>query len=437
MFLDEATITVTGGTGGNGCVSWRREKYIPKGGPDGGDGGNGGSIYIQADPNTDTLSDYRSVKRFEAERGGHGQGQNKHGKNGNDLLLVVPSGTQVKEGDTVLADLREKGDEYTVVTGGRGGFGNAHFKGPTRQRPDFAEHGEPGITKEITLELKLVADVGIIGYPSVGKSTLISVVSEAKPKIADYPFTTLVPNLGVASIDERSLVLCDVPGLIEDASEGKGLGHQFLKHIERCGVLLHVLDLSRAMTTDGIDPQNLIDDYTAIRTELTKYSDTLAQKPELIVINKADLTQDDLAPVIATLKKAGITVHSTISAATHMGTQQLLRDLLPIVIEDKKQRAPDDEEHVVLKPHEEDTRMGSYTLSVDEDGTIHVTGKRIEQLTVMTNFMSEGGILRFKDVLRKVGLDKAIEKNGGKTAPEIFIGSTAVGAVLYPRPEID
>lgn len=435
MFLDEALITVTGGSGGNGCVSWRREKYIPKGGPDGGDGGRGGNVYIQADPNTDTLSSYRSVKRFEAERGGHGEGQNKHGKNGNDLLLVVPPGTLVKQGETVLADLKNTGDEYVVVKGGRGGYGNAHFKAATRQRPDFAEHGEHGVTKEITLELKLVADVGIIGYPSVGKSTLISVISEAKPKIAAYPFTTLVPNLGVVHIDDRSIVVCDVPGLIEDASEGKGLGHQFLKHIERCGVLLHLLDLSRAMIDGEIDPQILIDDYRAIRKELEKYSPALGEKPELVAINKVDLTTDDLTGLISVLEKEGIAVHSGISAAAHIGIEKLLKDLLPVVIEHKEQIVPDEVPDVILQPHLEDARMGSYTLDVEEDGTIRITGTRLEQFTQMTDFNAEGGVLRFKDVLHKVGLDKALKKHNAEKAPAVYIGKTRVDACLYHREE--
>ena len=236
MFLDEATITAIGGNGGRGCVSWRREKYVPKGGPDGGNGGRGGNIYIIADENTDTLSDFASTKKFSAQKGRFGSGRNKNGKDGEDLFLKVPPGTTITDSsdNTEVADLSTHGDQCLVASGGRGGFGNAHFKSSTRQRPDFAELGEPGEEREVQLELKLVADVGIIGFPSVGKSTLISVVSAAKPKIADYPFTTLVPNLGVVDVGERSFVVCDVPGLIEGDSEGKGLGDTFLKHIERC-----------------------------------------------------------------------------------------------------------------------------------------------------------------------------------------------------------
>lgn len=424
MFLDEATISVTGGNGGNGCVSWRREKYVAKGGPDGGDGGNGGAIYIQADANTDTLSLYRSVKRFTAEKGGFGQGQQKHGKNGDDLLLIVPPGTLVKEGDSILADLKVHGEEVVVVKGGRGGFGNAHFKSSTRQRPDFAENGEPGETKEITLELKLVADVGIIGYPSVGKSTLISVVSSAKPKIGDYPFTTLVPNLGVVDIDDRSFVMCDVPGLIEHASEGKGLGHQFLKHIERCAIILHLLDVSR---------EDLVADYNTIRKELEAYSETLASKKELVMLSKIDLLPDGIDSLVSELNAAGVPVKGGLSAATHLGTTELLRTLLPMVLQHKEETVEfeEDEERVVLTPHVDDNRMGSYTISVEDDGTVRVTGKRIEQLTIMTNFNSEGGIMRFKDVLKKVGLDKALLRHKANKAPAVYIGKVQVDPYLY------
>jgi GTP-binding protein len=428
MFLDEAQITVTGGSGGNGCVSWRREKYVSKGGPDGGDGGKGGGIYIQADPNTDTLSDYRSVKVFKAQKGGNGEGRDKHGKNGDDLLLVVPPGTQVLEDGNVIADLKEDGEEILVLSGGRGGYGNAHFKGPTRQRPDFAEKGEPGDLKEITLELKLVADVGIIGYPSVGKSTLISVISAAKPKIADYPFTTLVPNLGVVDVDDRSYIVCDVPGLIEKASEGKGLGHQFLKHIERCGVLLHMLDLSRAMVGGEIDSVKLIDDYIAIRKELEVYSAMLGEKQEIVVINKADLTTESLDPLVKDLENAGIAVHSVISAAAHMGVEDLTKHLLTVVLGSRKNQPEEIEEDIVLKPHLNEERMGSYKIAIEESGTIRVTGKRIEQFTKMTDFGNEGAILRFKDVLDKIGLKKAIVRERGESGAPVFIGEISVDA---------
>lgn len=430
MFQDEAHITVTGGCGGDGCVSWRQEKYVAKGGPDGGDGGKGGSIFIQADSNTDTLSDYRSVKNFKAQNGSYGEGRNKHGKNGDDLLLVVPPGTLITENGSVIADLKEVGQEIVIVTGGRGGYGNAHFKGPTRQRPDFAEKGEPGGTKEITLELKLVADVGIIGYPSVGKSTLISVVSAAKPKIAAYEFTTLVPNLGVVTVDDRSFVVCDVPGLIEHASEGKGLGHQFLKHIERCGVLLHLLDISRAMVDGSIDASLFIKDYKAIRKELELYSETLGAKQEIVVINKADLTTEDLGPIIEELRDAGVEVHAAISAAAHIGIEDLTKHLLPIVLAERENIPEEETEDIILSPDEDNGKMASYKITKEDDRTIRVTGKRIEQFVVMTDFGNEGAILRFKDVLEKIGLGKAIARERGDSGAQVFIGNVQVDSHL-------
>ncbi len=431
MFLDEATITVYGGTGGNGCVSWRREKYIPRGGPDGGDGGRGGSVYIQADDNTDTLSLYRSSKVFRAENGFAGSGQDRHGRNGNDLLLIVPSGTQVVSNGTVLADLRSQGDELMIAKGGRGGFGNAHFTSSTRQRPDFAEMGEPGQTLIIKLDLKLVADVGIIGYPSVGKSTLISVISAARPKIADYPFTTLVPNLGVVHVDDRSMVVCDVPGLIEDASEGKGLGHRFLRHIERCSVLLHVLDLSRALDGDSIDAAVLIKDYKTIRKELQKFSPVLMEKPEIVIINKSDLTMLDLAPTIAKLKKSKVPVHSAISATSHVGLKELLRTLLRAVLQDRENRKEEPKPaRVTLKPGTEDIRMGTYKITKSPDGSLRITGKRLEQLVMMTNFNAQGAIFRFQDILDRIGLRDAIRRERKAENSPVFIGNIPVDVYL-------
>ena len=436
MFLDQVSIEISGGNGGGGCVAWRREKYIPKGGPAGGDGGQGGSVYFIADANTDTLTAYSSKKSFSAERGQTGSGSKRHGRNGEDLFLKVPPGTLVKrfaeadEEGEIIADLQEHGDQVLAAKGGRGGYGNAHFVSSTRQRPDFAELGEPGEEYRIFLELKLVADVGIIGYPSVGKSTLISVISAAKPKIADYHFTTLVPNLGVVTVEDRSYVVCDVPGLIEGASEGRGLGDTFLKHIERCGILLHVLDLSRALGTENaIDTDVLTEDYRAIRKELEAYSPTLAEKQELVILNKIDLVAGDTADIEEKLKSNGIAVFMGISAATKQGTDSLVKKLLPYVLEAKEQRAQEalaeDEPLPVLRPQETTDAMGAYRLEQAEDGTIHVSGKRIEQFVKMTNFMSEGGQQRFRDVLERIGLLKQLRKNQRENSP-VFIGDIDV-----------
>ena len=444
MFLDEAIIEVTGGTGGRGCVSWRREKYVARGGPNGGDGGHGGNVVIIADENTDTLSDFASRKKFEADQGIYGSGSNKAGKDGQDLILRVPSGTTITEIDpetkkdvAIVADLREHGDQVIVAYGGRGGFGNAHFVSSTRQRPDFAELGEPGEHKSVRLELKLVADAGIVGYPSVGKSTLISVISNARPKIAAYPFTTLVPNLGVVTAHDRSYVVCDVPGLIEGASEGKGLGDKFLRHIERTGVLLHVLDISRALGEgNSVDVEKLVADYRAIRKELEAYSPLLAKKRELIVLNKVDLINDDVDALKKDLKKEGIEVFASISAATKLHTKELVEALLPIVLEEREKRADqilEEEERAeselpVLKPQQESMRMGAYRLDKKQDGTVIIRGKRLEQFTRMTNFESSGGVDRFRFVIDKIGLAKALRQHrkGDFEEAAVFIGDINV-----------
>lgn len=444
MFLDEAIIDVHGGAGGRGCVGWRREKYVPMGGPDGGDGGHGGNVIFMADANADTLSDFSTRKVFEAQTGAFGSGNNRAGKAGEDVILKVPPGTVITEMDPkkrtplgVVADLREPGDQIIVAYGGRGGFGNAHFLSSTRQRPDFAELGEPGEHKIVKLELKLVADIGIIGYPSVGKSTLISVISNAKPKIAAYPFTTLVPNLGVVTAHGRHYVVCDVPGLIEGASEGKGLGDKFLRHIERCGVLLHLLDLSRALEAENaVSIQKLVDDYHAIRKELIAYSPTLANKRELIILNKTDLLNDNVEHVLDGLKKEKIDVFFAISAATKLHTQELVEKLLPIVLEEREKRttfeddAEPSQELPVLKPQQESNRMGAFRIDVNQEGTVFVKGRRLEQFTKMTNFESEGSIHRFRDVIERVGLVKALKKHRTSEDTPIYIGSIRVDEYL-------
>lgn len=445
MFLDEAIIEVDGGNGGRGCVSWRREKYVPKGGPDGGDGGRGGNVILVVDENADTLSDFTSRKRFEAPAGNFGMGKNKRGKDGQDLLLLVPPGTvisEVVEDGAVekIADLQHHGEQMIVARGGRGGFGNAHFLSSVRQRPDFAELGEPGEKRRLKLELKLVADVGIIGYPSVGKSTLISVISAARPKIADYPFTTLIPNLGVVTVGERSsvkgavgrsYVVCDVPGLIEGASEGKGLGDTFLRHIERCGVLLHMLDISRALEDGGVSADLLAKDYETIRNELVAYSPDLAKKRELVLLNKIDLVGGDSKAVEKALAKKGIAVFLSISSATKGHTDELVTRLLPIVLEEREKRfaVPGEEESTeelpVLRPHVDSVKMGAYRI-VKEGDALHVRGKRIEQFTKMTDFARPGGLGRFRNVLDRIGLLQALDRNGRKESTPVYIGDIRV-----------
>ncbi len=451
MFLDEAIIDVKGGHGGRGCVGFRREKYIPMGGPNGGDGGRGGDVYLIADDNSDTLSEFASKKRFEAPKGGFGLGKNCNGKDGQDMMLPVPSGTVVsritpQDGEqeklTPLGDLLEHGDMLLVAKGGRGGYGNAHFKSSTRQAPDFAELGEPGQQLTVKLELKLVADVGIIGYPSVGKSTLISVISSARPKIADYPFTTLVPNLGVVTVDDRHYVVCDIPGLIEGASEGKGLGHEFLRHSERCGALVHILDVGRCLR-EGQEPdaELLTADYRTIRKELTAYSPALAQKRELVILNKIDLIDDKTETLKKALKRAKIELFSEISCATMHGVDALKKKLLHVVLEERRHRSPVTAESTreasepaaaipVLRPHLTSEKMGAYTIEKSTDGAVRIRGRRIVQFTVMTNFGNESAVRRFLDVLDRIGLLNALKKLRTEEAAPVYIGAIRIDSYL-------
>ena len=298
-FVDKAKIHVKAGDGGNGCVAWRREKFVPLGGPAGGNGGKGGDVILKADSRLQTLMDFKHKIHFKAERGQHGSGSNKHGKAGEDLIIKVPVGTVVKDAETgeIIADLTKEGQEVVVAKGGKGGKGNAAFKTSTNQAPDYAEEGEKGEEKWIELELKLLADVGIIGFPNAGKSTLISVLSNAKPKIADYPFTTLSPVLGVVKLDiGKSLVLADIPGLIEGASQGAGLGHEFLRHIERTKFLLHVIDISDFREREPLEA------FEIINKEMEQYSPELTKKPQIVVGNKIDILSDK--EEIDRLKKA-------------------------------------------------------------------------------------------------------------------------------------
>ncbi len=432
VFLDEAIITVHGGKGGDGAVAWRREKYIPNGGPAGGDGGDGGSVVFEADSNTDTLSAFAEVKVFHAEAGENGKIKRMGGKNGEDLILRVPPGTIVTDagnGD-ILADLQSHGSRAVLALGGRGGYGNAHFASSVRQAPDFSELGEPGVQRQLKLELKLVADVGIIGFPNAGKSTLISVISAAKPKIGDYPFTTLIPNLGVVTMYERpgsgggrSFVVCDVPGLIEGASEGKGLGDKFLRHIERCGVLVHLLDLSR---------EDIVQDYRVIRGELKKYSATLAEKKELVVLNKIDLFGNDASLFAEECEKNGIPVFASISAVTTFGVKEFLQKLFPIVLEEREKRQRNEQQKtknktpVTLQPHLTSNRTDAFTIEEGPENTFRVTGKRIEQIASMTNWESRGGVTRFRDIAERTGLLKALERAGAGEESTVMIGETDV-----------
>ncbi len=329
MFVDEIDIFVKGGDGGAGCISFRREKFVPRGGPDGGDGGDGGSVYLVADPGLTTLLDFRYQRHYHAERGQHGEGSNRHGAGGDDKVVRVPLGTVVTDRDTLepIGDLAVPGQRVLAAPGARGGRGNARFSSSTNQAPRRADNGRPGAERWLHLELKLLADVGVIGFPNAGKSTLVSRVSAAKPKIGAYPFTTLTPTLGIVRVDgERTFVIADLPGLIHGASEGRGLGHQFLRHTERTRLLLHLLDLDPA---SGRDP---LQDLAVIDAELAAYSPALAARPQIVVANKTDVADGDpdAAAALTRIRRhcatTGIPFHA-ISAATGHGLDELLRDV--------------------------------------------------------------------------------------------------------------
>ncbi len=337
-FIDEAVVTAHAGDGGNGIVAFRREKYVPRGGPAGGDGGNGGDVVFEADPNLSTLLDQRYQRLIRAERGGDGQGSNRAGANGADAVVRVPVGTvfydaSAERGAAPLADLAEAGERYVAARGGTGGFGNARFATPTRQTPDFAKKGLPGETKKLRLALKLLADVGLVGLPNAGKSTLLARISAARPRIADYPFTTLTPNLGVVQLDDQRFVVADIPGLIEGASEGAGLGDRFLRHVERTRLLLHLLDCTALLD----DSRDLLGEYETIRKELAAYDSVLSERRELVLLNKIDVLadRDALTPIQRSLEARGRTVLRA-SGATGEGIPELVRALWHALEEERR-----------------------------------------------------------------------------------------------------
>lgn len=404
-FIDKAKISVRAGNGGNGCVSFHREKYIAAGGPDGGDGGSGGSIILQVDDNLSTLMDFRYKRKYVAENGVDGMGQRKSGKDGKPLIIKVPRGTLVRDLETneIIKDM--SGDEpFILCQGGKGGWGNTHFATPTRQAPRFAKSGLPGEGMEVVLELKLLADVGLIGFPNVGKSTLLSVVSRANPKIANYHFTTLYPNLGVVYVDDGvSFVMADIPGIIEGASEGAGLGHDFLRHIDRCRLLVHVVDVSGS---EGRDP---VADFDAINLELERYSPDLAKRPQIVAANKTDVTEDSsLLDALRThVEELGWPIF-TISAAAHQGTRELvyavankLRELPPVAVY---------EPEYVKRPPKLD--MDEPLEITAEDGVYLVEGPWLQRLISNTNFGDYESRMWFDRMLRESGLFDRLEAMG-------------------------
>jgi len=415
MFIDRARIFVKAGDGGNGMSSFRREKYVPKGGPSGGDGGRGGDVILVVDPNLNTLIDFRYKRKFKADNGAHGQSSNCHGRSADNLYIKVPPGTVVKDEATgaILADLTEIGQEVVVARGGRGGRGNARFATSVNRAPTFAEKGEPGEERWLLLELKLLADVGLVGYPSVGKSSILGRVSAAKPEVAAYHFTTLTPVLGVVSLGEgRSFVLADIPGLIEGAHAGVGLGHDFLRHIERTKVLIHVLDAS------GLEGRDPIDDFHKINYELKQYSERLAGKPQIIAANKMDLpeAQANFPRIKEYLAKQGLEVFP-ISAATGDGLPELMERAAKLVAE--YQEEPAVEEETVVYTVQPET--SGFTIKRDDDGAFIVESKEIERLVAMTNFDDEEGLQRFQRIWRRLGIDEALKERGIKEGDTVRI----------------
>lgn len=410
MFADSAKIIIKSGKGGDGHVSFRREKYVPNGGPDGGDGGKGGDVVFVVDDGINTLADYRHKRKFAAQAGEDGKKRNCHGKKGEDLVLKVPAGTIVKDAETdkIIADMSGSNRKQIVLPGGNGGLGNQHFATSTMQAPKYAQPGQEALEIEVKLELKVIADVGLVGFPNVGKSTLLSRVTNAQPKIANYHFTTLQPNLGVVDLgDGAGFVIADIPGLIEGASEGVGLGHEFLKHIERTRVIIHIVD---AASVEGRDP---IADIHAINKELESYDPELLKKPQVIAANKMDVLYEGEDELIRRLQDEfeplGITVYP-ISAVSGKGLKELLYAVKKLLDEIQ-------EEPVVYAaeydPSEKQWKQEAYTVEIDpQDGAFVVEGPKIEKMLGYTNLEAERGFLFFQKFLKEQGILKELEKQG-------------------------
>ncbi len=413
MFVDQVQVLVKSGDGGNGIVAFRREKYEPMGGPAGGDGGNGGDVIFEVDEGLNTLMDFRYQKHFKAKRGENGMSKGKHGKNAEPLIVSVPPGTIVKNVDTgqIIADLTKHKQQAIIAEGGRGGRGNIKFATARNRAPQIAENGEPGVEINVQLELKVLADVGLVGFPSVGKSTLLSVTSQAKPKIADYHFTTLVPNLGMVQTDDgRSFVMADLPGLIEGAHQGVGLGYQFLRHIERTRVIVHVIDMS---ASEGRDPY---EDYQIINDELKQYDEKLLERPQIIVANKMDVegAEDELKRFKE--KVDDLDQIYPISAYTQTGLRELLfaiADTLDTIPKTAFETIVEEEQDdVVIYKHEKDD--DHFEITRDSDGAFVLQGASIERLFKMTDFNRDEAVRRFARQMRHMGIDDALRKKGAK-----------------------
>jgi len=415
VFMDHAVIRVLAGRGGNGSSHFRREKFVPLGGPDGGDGGKGGDVVLAAEAGLRTLIDFAYRKEYQAPGGNPGEGSRKSGRKGQDLVIHVPVGTLVlsREGE-LLADLSQPGSQFVAAKGGRGGLGNQHFATPERRSPTLAEKGQPGEERDLVLELKLLADVGLVGLPNAGKSTLLASVSAAHPKIADYPFTTLTPNLGRVRIDEHAdFVMVDIPGLIEGASQGSGLGHEFLRHVERTKLLIHLVDVG----FPGVEP---VKDFETVNHELKLYDSRLAARPQLVALNKIDLLQDpaEIERLVETFRKMGHEVFP-ISAAARQGLAALtkrafhLLKTLPeggLVVPEYRKRAEPEER---------------FTITAVEPGVWRVRGKEVEKWVAMTDFDNEEGVAKLKNIFDRIGLTEAFREKGLQPGDTVMVGKEA------------
>lgn len=413
MFVDHVKIYVKGGDGGDGMVAFRREKYVPNGGPAGGDGGNGGNVVFEVEEGLRTLMDFRYKRHFKADRGEHGMSKGMHGKNASDLIVKVPPGTVVMNAETkaVIADLVEHGQQAIIAKAGRGGRGNSRFATPANPAPELAEKGEPGQELDVILELKVLADVGLVGYPSVGKSTILSVVSAAKPKIGAYHFTTIVPNLGmVETEDGRSFAMADLPGLIEGAHQGVGLGMQFLRHIERTRVIVHVIDMS------GMEGRDPYDDYVKINEELKQYDLRLTERPQVVVANKMDMPESEENLKVFQEKVGAEVKIFPISAVSRQGLKPLLfaiADLLEVTPEFPLFGVEEEQsDATVLYKHE--SKQQDFEITRDDDGSFILSGDSLERLFKMTDFSREDGVRRFARQLRAMGVDEALRERGAE-----------------------
>ncbi len=425
MFVDKVKVEVVAGRGGDGRVSFRRERAISKGGPDGGDGGNGGDVVLIASNNQNTLAAFRYQKLLKADDGQSGSDAKKHGRSAKGLVVEVPVGTVVLgEDQSAIADLTEDGQQVVIAKGGRGGFGNAHFTSSVRQTPKVAEKGEFGEKFTFIFELRMVADVGLIGLPNAGKSSLLTAISNAKPEIADYPFTTLIPNLGVVDVNNEAILVADIPGLIEGASQGKGLGDEFLRHVSRCSVLVHLID---------INSNDIASDYQTIRNELKAYSPELAKKPEIIAITKIETLDDELLNMqldgLKPLIKARTPIIA-ISAYAKKGLDELLYKVQHLVDAQKKKQLKAKAQEPDLPVIKLQVKPDDWVIVKNGDNFI-VTGKKIESFAKRTDFNNDFSLMRIRDILKKLGILRQLQRDGINSGNKIIIGQPPVGEIIY------